>query len=363
MSDLLLYATTLENNRLRDIKIAAATDAAATVDWTSVLSPSDTPGIDTDAALNPSFVTDWQTTITPLADAAASKTNQLKICDTSGYYRCGSDCAWTVPAGVSTITVQMWNPGNGSGSNCCCGGAPFGASGSFALFDLSVTAGETVVFCAGCAYCCYAEQTTPGLVNGHSYVCYCGSTDAGRICTSTPCNTVCRWNCDVVLSGYFSSVGCNNQLPSDSCGPNACSGWNFCWDSGNDDMYVPHIFSSCNYVVTDSAGSGMTGLLGTVYAIPAIWPKAQIGGGEGSGGNFEPNSYTVSSPVFGFESLTCCENWGNGQTCSGCCRCANQGVQQGPGFGGYASTVHGGCNACGGDAGGMGMICVSWNCD
>ena len=76
-------------------------------------------------------------------------------------------------------------------------------------------------------------------------------------------------------------------------------------------------------------------------------------------GTLENSSHSISPPVFGFENMTCKSSWQN-NTCSGCCRCAAQGYQAGPGFGGFASQVHGGCQACGGDAGGMGMICVSY---
>lgn len=351
MSDLLLYATTIENNRLRDARADSlyGTTSADGIDYSQNLSPSDTPGLGADD--EPSFVTSWKAQIGPLSTEAAARPNQLKICDTSGYYRCGSNCSWTVPSGVTSIRVQQWAPGGGSGSNCCCGGAPFGPSGAFALYDMPVSPGQLLCFCAGCAYCCYAYQTTPGSSNSPTFVV---NSNTGQCMKSfTPEACFCHWNCDAVASGFISSTNCAWQLPDATCGPTGCSGYNFCWDSGSDNVDIPYIFSSCNYNYNcqDNATYALTNL----YSIPGIWPRAYIGSQlQGSG------SFTKSPPVYGFESLTCCESWSQGSTCSGCCRCAGAGFQQGPGFGGYASSVHGGCQACGGDAGGMGMICVSW---
>jgi hypothetical protein len=87
-----------------------------------------------------------------------------------------------------------------------------------------------------------------------------------------------------------------------------------------------------------------------------MWPRMTIGG------NLQTGTYSVSPPVFGFENATCCLVF-SGSTCAGCNRRASNGIQQGPAFGGFASMVFGGCSACGGDAGGMGMICVSYTCN
>jgi hypothetical protein len=79
------------------------------------------------------------------------------------------------------------------------------------------------------------------------------------------------------------------------------------------------------------------------------------------GSDLQTGTFSVSTPVFGFENCVCCQPWG-GTTCSGCCRgwLAGGNTLGVPGAGGYSSQVFGGCNACGGDSGRMGMICVSW---
>jgi hypothetical protein len=86
-----------------------------------------------------------------------------------------------------------------------------------------------------------------------------------------------------------------------------------------------------------------------------MWPYFCIGSGA-----LNNNTKSISAPVFGFENCTCTELW-DGNTCHGCARAASAGFQQIPSVGGYASRVFGGSDASGGDYGGMGMICVSWN--
>jgi hypothetical protein len=58
----------------------------------------------------------------------------------------GSDQSFTVPAGVSTVTVKLWGAGGGAwGSHS--GGA--GGAGAFALARLAVTPGETLTVLVG----------------------------------------------------------------------------------------------------------------------------------------------------------------------------------------------------------------------
>ena len=73
---------------------------------------------------------------------------------------------------------------------------------------------------------------------------------------------------------------------------------------------------------------------------------------------------STSAPVYGFPEMSCTFTW-NGSSCFGCNfrACNSFPVNRaGPGGGGAAGSVFGGCNACGGDSGRMGMVCVSYNC-
>ena len=348
MSDILLHAAIKEKDRLT---AASSGGAGASVDSYTNPQPCDTPGISQYAqggtAINPTMVDCWQAVLTPLA---CPRGNGFKVCDGSSYYRCGADCNWCVPAGVSKVLFQVWAPGGGTSSNCCCGGAPFGPSGSFYMTEINVSQGECYCLRAGCAYCCYAYQTTPGAQGEDSCIRSCSNNKIClRVLAAQSC--YCTWVCQATLAlGWQCS--CGNAMPTkDNCSPHQCDGWNFCWDSGSDCVDVPHFYGCRTWCEDTTSAAKNFG-----YGIPNIWPRMYI-----QQGTLENSSYSISPPVFGFENMTCCSRWQN-STCSGCCRCAQQGIQQGPGFGGFASQVHGGCQACGGDSGGMGMICVSYNC-
>lgn len=357
MSDILLYAALKENGRLKDIKYGGGGVDIPLENWAQPLQPGDTPNFETLSAastgateedLCPDFVKAWETHLKPLA---APRNNGIIVCDNSGQFRCGSNCAWTVPAGVTSALFQIWGPGGGSSANCCCGGAPFGPSGAFFMTELTVCPGEVFCLIAGCAFCCYATQTTPGGNSEDSCVMSCSNTNT-CIKVESGYSCICSWNCDWAAAG--GQVACNWQIPNNSgCGVAGCSGWNFCHDNNPMGVETPFLFSSCAWCenITDVKNFG--------YGIPSIWPRITIP----ETGLIDP-AYTVSPPVFGFEEFTCGFDLVAGTTtCFGCNLRACLGFQQGPAFGGYASRVHGGCNACGGDAGGMGMICVSWNCD
>lgn len=63
----------------------------------------------------------------------------------------GADQTWTVPAGVTSLTVKMWAAG-GSGINAAMQstyGAGGGASGGYTTGTLAVTPGETLTFIVG----------------------------------------------------------------------------------------------------------------------------------------------------------------------------------------------------------------------
>ena len=355
MSDILLYAAVKEKERLDILESASSGGGLGLADFATPAGPSKTPGIGSGAsALNPQFVTDWETNLKPLA---APRAQGFRVCDTSGYFRCGQDCTFCVPPSVDKVLFQMWAPGGGTSTNCCCGGAPFGPSGAFYMTELTVCPGECFCLRAGCAYCCYAYQTTPG---GDSESTCVYSMSNSNTCIRVMAGYSCfpTWNSDWTSTGtgFGTQTGGGQtcSIPTDdNCSPNMCSGWNFCWDSGDDDVTVPHLFSSCAWC-HDEPGTSVKNF---GYGIPSIWPSFKI-----PGTNLN-TAESVSPPVFGFESLTCKDTWSQGQTCSGCCRCAQQGFQQGPSFGGYATQVFGGCQACGGDAGGMGMICISYNCN
>lgn len=349
MADVILYAALRENQNLiqelLDICSCRASSTGISINYYTTPQSAGYPyvGGGLATAQCPQIVLDWKTYLTPYVNTTCPG---FKVCDGSGYYRCGSNCSWTVPGGVTRVQFQIWGPGSSTGSNCCCGGAPFGASGAYSVVQMNVSAGEIYCLCAGCAYCCYASQTTPGLCGSPSWVCGPGlyfCADSGISCFD-------QWAQDIRAPVYgSSSTGCG--LPAfDGCSADSCSGWNFCWNTGADDTCILHAYSRQTWTFI-CAG---TGRCLCCWGLNGIWPSIYIPTGGMTG------AYTVAPPVFGFENCACCET-GTGTTCSGCNRAPGigSGLMCIPGAGGYGGFVYGGCNACGGDSGRMGMVCVT----
>lgn len=359
MSDILLYNAIAENQRLLKAYVLKTIDPSSPSDITYYTSNSIAGdynsyiyGSATAQTVTqcPPMVRSWLRLLTPVV--GQTKSNGFKVCDTSGYFRCGAVCTFTVPAGVTCVQFQIWGHGGGNSGQCCCGGTPFGPTGSYMSVCTSVTPGEVFCLCAGCAYCCYATQTTPTVSAVSSFVCSGSGGFYALAMGATSC--ICAWRASI--PGVTSS-GC--QMPTnDGCGPESCAGWNFCWDSGADNSCIPQSFSTsetwCLCCNTRTA---------TAYGLPVIYPGLVIGGDLSSPGG----GWHISPPVFGFESCTCC--WGNntlstvGSLCTGYGGCFYQainGYQQIPAVGAFAGWTCGGYNSGCGDVGGMGMVCVSW---
>lgn len=370
MTDILLAAAMRENQRLMRCyaKVAgSASGSTATLSQYSAGGAVGPPGSGGTASgpscSCPDFVCDWCSVFGTLV---AEKDNGFQVCNTNQYRRCGANCNWTVPAGVTRATFQLWAPGGGTSQNCCCGGGPFGPTGSWLLLsDVQVCAGETWCFCAGCAYCCFAEQTTPGQL-GCTHIegcCFCATT-----CGPMPC--YCCWNGDVNgkarRDGGIYASNCNNQIPNvDGCGPNQCSGWNYCWDQNSDNVNVEFAYGYNSWCICcDGNGTCRNSMPSYTQVVPygvrGMWPGFCI-----SSGNETTKSWSAPVPFMPMPTNSWGANtgWQSQNTCHGCnFRACCGSYNSNPGFGGSPSSIFGGCNACGGDAGRMGMVCVSWNC-
>ena len=348
MSDVILYTALKENLRLNN-DLLTLCSGGSTVSLESYEEGSALTGTPYGSAgagggdeCKPTIVTNWEATLKPFVETRA---NGLKVCDTSGYYRCGSQCNWTVPSGVTSVQFQLWGPGGGTSSNCCCGGNPFGPSGAYAVVQMDVNAGDVYCMCGGCAYCCCAHQTTPGICGTPTWMAGPGL----NICADSGISCYCHWGQDINATNTGSGGGSGGIPHFDGCAASACSGWNFCWDTGADNTDICHAFSRQTWATScKNAACNIT-----AYGINGMWPRMTIGS------NLDTGTYSISPPIFGFESMTCCFKWCGG-TCHPYCSMATQGYQQGPSFGGFAGQVGSNCNACGGDHGGMGMVCVSW---
>ena len=147
------------------------------------------------------------------------------------------------------------------------------------------------------------------------------------------------------------------EIPSGSennlCGAYQCSGYNFCWDSSNDCLEIDFVYSDTRtwnvYCLPQSRNP-------ICFGVPSMYPYMKISGSLNQGSE----SRSCPAPVPMYEDCSCVFTW-NGNSCFGCnyTGCNNRQI---PGSGGAANSVFGGCNACGGDSGRMGMICVSWCC-
>jgi hypothetical protein len=363
MSDILIHSAIVENQKyLRSWVLKQLNPGAVdSVDYYACNCHTGEPYkgaittgfVPTNVTVCPQIVKDWKKYLSPVVK---THTNGFKVCDTSGYWRCGTNCTWCVPPGVTSVQFQLWGPGGGNSGQCCCGGTPFGPSGSYMVSTLNVTPGECYCLCAGCAYCCYANQTT---ASGQGSPTWISNSATGYcVCAEGACTCMCCWNAAV-----GSNPSCGISVPSSSTrgyGPSQCSGWNFCWDENADTTAVPSFFGAETWRTPNPLNS-------VNYGLPVVYPGIVIGCDLSSAG--AQQSWTITAPVFGFENCTCCLTAyvlnqigslcdGNG----GCHRSAQNGYQQIPAVGGYGGWVCGGNSPGCGDPGGMGMICVSWNC-
>ena len=274
-------------------------------------------------------------------------TGEVKVCDASGTYRCNASCNWTVPAGTTSMRVQMWGAGGGSNKPpCCCGHTPFGSTGAYSSVIVPVEAGWTYTLCAGCAYCCYGFTTTGhrrwygqcSYIQGCHFCNYC--VDGGR-------GSMGNWMADY---GHFCTCRIAYYTGNE--------GFTFC-NQGTDWCAQGQQFTcEIDYV----AGAGIHGSINdiddpkaenVVYGIRGIWPKQC----------WDSNlyGYEIHAPVYGYiDETQCCTQFTSG-TCCGCqCSAWNTACLRVPGAGGWGSHAMGGSNSLYGDVGKFGMVHICY---
>lgn len=264
----------------------------------------------------------------------------LKVCDQSGYYRCGADCTWTVPAGATCARFQLWGAGGGSGPACCCGGSPFGSSAAYTTVSMPVVAGCQYTICSGCAFCCFPSTGTcgrlpgcPSYVTGHGLDNFCADGGQGRLGTMMAMyGHRCRCR--------FQHIVCNDS------GPCFCNrGADYCFASS---------CASCGKIGCFIPGAmyfGSAHCSSIVKGVRGMWPEVC----------FDTNhyGYITRPPMYGQYCCNWCFPFTSG-TCCGCCCAAKCGCHKYPGMGGWASHAMGGSNGICGDMGRMGMVCVTY---
>lgn len=298
-------------------------------------------------------------------------TSGFKVCDTSGYFRCNACCAWTVPAGVTCARFQIWGAGGMSGSAGCCGGAPFGGSGAYASVIMPVQSGWAYTLCAGCAFCCYAGWNTTANQNGcSSFVTGCNLTNfcamggIGSICTEIIDRSIYYFvtntidaipACTSLAYLGFCLCGTGSSFCSSAISTPYSGAGTLCCGSGF--ASEPHLMYQMYH---SSATSYGTAVGGTVYGINGAYSEFCINPTCTCG-------YAKHPPVYGFTDLSQCVFEFNPASSSGgnlCSASATFGATtpslQIPGAGGFAMRAYGGCVSICGDAGRMGMVCVSY---
>lgn len=137
----------------------------------------------------------------------ASPTGCVLVCASNYCSANGNCCLWTVPAGATTATFQIWGAG-GNASGCChgacCAVGYFGGSGEYKFVKMRVTPGQTYTLCAGGAALtgsCYSYQEQSGC---NSFVCGSNNTcmlSCGGFMSS--CNSSCINYYDPQYPGYI----------------------------------------------------------------------------------------------------------------------------------------------------------------
>ena len=285
-------------------------------------------------------------------DGLGSWTNGFKVCDTSGYYRCGSSCTWTVPGGTTCVRFQIWGSGGGTSESRCCMHTMPGDTGAYASVIMPVTSGNSYTLCGGCAYCCYAGSdgynqqrgypsyvTGPGLTNfcaegGWSGCMYKQICDRNDLYFPVKCSSCCcMW-----INGCMCRSGatiCSGDFETPGFG----------YPDGFYSGVMPWL--SCQVQAYGSATGG------------EVWTIR----GQSSHVHVDEN-YPMrmwAATVYGFADKCCgrggcwvCNN------CGGHCQSAwTTGARSIPGVGGWGTSSCGGDCTCG-DSGRMGMVCVSY---
>jgi len=291
------------------------------------------------ALADPNYYTQWPTLIPKLTTA-----NNLCVYDTSGYFRCGACCLWTVPAGATKVRFELWGAGSGSGAPNCCGHYPWGPNGAYASVIIDATVGCQYTLCAGCAsatqQCCRSCNDVSGcksFVTGHRLTNFCAEGGCGQYCTvmqyANPTSpNICRYQ------------GTGQNL----AGMCICGGWSMCFSSSCASCapllraFVPTrtFYGTATgstvygYSSMASADCWDTNNSGCICSAPILLPNQSVS-------DIYCDSYT---------SNTCC-----GGRCFAC-----SGFRQLPGLGGIWTHTAGGCTSVFGDYGRTGMVKVSW---
>ena len=305
----------------------------------------------------------WTNDVLPMCITSGTV---LNVCDSSGYYRCGVCCLWTVPAGVTRAQFQLWGAGAGTGAAACCGGSLVGSTGAYAIVTIPVVAGCQYTICSGCAACCFAAMGAcaadgcASFVTGYGLTNLCAEGGRAGLC-AIPCNYgISRCQLMSMSSPLYPTQYAQTFQPQGFCFCN--SGSNFCAAGTSCPLTLPLLVSDRSFFGnTSTAGVNVCGL-------PSMLTGRVCYDGNMYGYNIIP---PVPTPCCATAHVTdccyslggqCCQAFTSG-TCGGyCCNTIQTSYTKyftWPGQGGVPVHVMGGSCLCG-DSGRMGMVKVTY---
>ena len=283
----------------------------------------------------------------------------LKVCDPTGYYRCGYNCTWCVPPGVTCARFQLWGSGGGSGSARSYADSPQGSTGAYASAILKVCPGQCFCMCSGCAYCCYSTAGGQGRVpgcptyvrDGHGVFCYfCAEGGDGPLLSWTGNTGKC--------STYRIGTACCPESAGCICenGHHMCNGQVCAICQGPIEFVAGSMYNgciSCNHWAGETQAEKESSAI--VYGIRGSWPRYCY--------NNSKYGWTVTQPIYGFEMCSqCCITWDSGNCCAyPYCSAWQSSCMRVPGAGGWETHSWGADGICA-DAGRFGMVCLQWKC-
>ena len=292
---------------------------------------------------------------------AGGWTNGFKVCDQSGYFRCGCNCSWTVPGGTTCARFQLWGSGTSSGTSCCCGYGLPGSSGAYASIIMPVSSGNTYTICSGCAYCCHPcwggpSDGCPSYVQGSGLTNFCAMGGEGNIC----CHIVKHWNQGGDGKGlcqygdWMMMMGmCSQHNGNDTCLQSSIPHSAYAWPRSSQNRYHWPMIDDKD---TKIYGSGPSGT--ELFGHNGLYGQFHTGDGM--------RACATHAPTYGF--LGCNDNCRNNtsyEACcynrGGCCSNTTQSCNLVPSRGGSYNMKCGGHTGYPmGDWGRMGMVCVSY---
>ena len=301
----------------------------------------------------------------PKDPETGSWTSGFKVCDQSGYWRCGCTCNWTVPGGVTCARFQIWGAGAGSGTSCCCGYGVGGSSGAYASVIMPVSPGNTYTLCSGCAYCCHPQwgnmnDGCPSYVQGSGLSNFC--VEGGESCLWCQIKAHApggKGYC-IAETQFISGVGerafwmsmCANINGNDTCHQDGIMQTSYAWPrSSQNRHHFPMVRSERTYYGSATSGD--------VWGHNGIYSQMWTGDGM--------RTCVTHAPVYGH--MGCNDNLCNSNTYDACCYCRGgccaQAQQNGCNLvpsrsGSWNMKCGGHTNYPQGDWGRMGMVCVSY---